>query len=314
MSVDSGGSRRNAAICGAAAGALFGVFLSLAARGCGGVSIGIGGFRMGGEGWPDGWPLPPWWVLVTGGVVMGAIVGLVAFAFGRIRTGLMSEFADQVGLRYEPTVAISSLAGGRELFEGRVEVTHGFHGEYCGTPVDIVDVAETTTTQSESARDATTRRTIVMLPAERLPRFRLEPRGWGNIVWRETEILFDESQSGSTNAKTLEQFNSRWFVANDDNPADTSKSVTDKERNERAIRRLFTQRVMDSLSTLPIVFVHVRAGRLLVWQREGFLKPQLRCPLLEDALQFRDVFLDAKERTSAPRDDPNSAAGPVSAD
>jgi hypothetical protein len=201
MSAISRGSGRTAAIRGAAAGALFGVFLSLAARGCGNVGIGVGGIRTGGERWPEGWPLPPWWVLIARGVVIGSIGGLALFALDRARTGLMNEFADQLGLRYEPTVPLSTLAGGRELFEGRIEVTHGYRGEYRGTPVDIVDVAETTTAQSESAQDQTTRRTIVMLSSERLPRFRLEPRGWVKIVWRETEILFDELQLGSTNAR-----------------------------------------------------------------------------------------------------------------
>ena len=113
---------------GAAIGAFVGGAVWLASQGWGELSIGPGWFRIGGNGWFAGWPLPSWILMVGGGAVIGSIVGLIQCALARRRTTAMKQFAHELDLRYERDVAQTQLADGQELFAHWTVGGHGYHG------------------------------------------------------------------------------------------------------------------------------------------------------------------------------------------
>jgi hypothetical protein len=286
---------RRKVLLGAFAGGLAGLLIW---TGWGEVGISIGFIRVGGQGWLNGLEAP-WAIFVVGGAAMGAILAAVTSRLKQRRTAEMEETAQRVGLAYErePSPTVSEQCS--KLFPKCSGLAHSFHGEYRKTTVEVLDLTEVVAHSDDSSLKA--RRTLVLMPGDGLPEFRLTAKTPAN---RLASILgiggltLGESQLGSNEAETVRRFCRRWYLA----PVERWHShdvESDQQAEEAAILGLFSPRLMESLDRFCGMSVLAKDGQLAVWRAKRHLPAKGRARLIEDAVQLRETLLDAHKHAPA---------------
>jgi hypothetical protein len=200
------------------------------------------------------------------------------------------------------------------LFEGWSKGRHLMSGERGGVPVRVLDL--TTIVERQESREVWNR-TVALVPAEGLPAFDVRPRTRASRLLRMARVegvTFDpQGVADPAAASDVAEFGALFhLMPSAAKPAGIlgADFAPEVEDSERALRRLFTPRLMRAFNRHPGHSAQAAGGALAVWRGGSFLPARERTGLVDAALELRAALNGAAAAQATGRAEPAVPARP----
>jgi hypothetical protein len=236
----------------------------------------------------QGWPVSTAWLAAA----IGAVVGLIQELRGRrnqkIQTAAAEWTGAELGLEYTPTVEQPDTS--LRCFANWSSGKDGNVGVIDGVPVSVFDMTSLIDSDEGSSYRA---ETVVLLPAAGLPKFTVNPRGFGGWLARAFGLgglTFDPDTAGN-DADVVRHFARTLRVELPGDRVPFEPVTDDDKANEAGVRKLFTTNLMSALLRYPDLSYEANGEWLAFFRRSVLLPAGERPQLLAAAREIRAALL-----------------------
>jgi hypothetical protein len=240
----------------------------------------------------QGWPVSSAWLVLMIGAVFGVLRNMYLHR-AELRTAAVAlSTAADLGLEYTQTVERPPIS--LPCFEHWQSGKDGNTGFIDGEPVSVFDMVEDDLSDTDGSSGRA--RTVVLLPASGLPEIVVSPRwfrGWLAHAFGVLGMTFDSAAAPIGETEIVRRFGRAVRVELPGNPDQWTERTAEEQKQEAAIRRLFTPKLMTTLLRYRDWSFQAGGGWLACWRGDIIQPVRERPELIAAARKIRAALLSA---------------------